>query len=57
MNVFFYLFVFMKSINTWRKMASGPAKSSLGMSCKAAYDGWKKAIEKQPKFKVCFAKK
>jgi hypothetical protein len=48
--------VFMKSINTWRKMASGPAKSSLGMTCKTTYDGWKKAIEKQKKFADCFGK-
>ncbi len=45
---------FKKTVDAYKKMASGPAKASLGKSCKMAMDAWKKAVAKNPKFADCF---
>jgi hypothetical protein len=45
---------FKKTVDSWRKMASGPGKASVGKGCKMAMDAWKKAISKMPQYKDCF---
>jgi HEAT repeat protein len=46
---------FQKTLSAYRKMAAGPARSSLGKSCKTALAAWKKAMSLMPMFKSCFA--
>ncbi len=45
---------FDKSIEAWKKMASGPAKASLGKTCKMAEDTLRKTAGKVPTYKDCF---
>ena len=45
---------FAKTVDAWKKMASGPAKASLGKSCKMAKDAWSKAVSSMPQYKDCF---
>lgn len=45
---------FKKTVEAYKKMASGPAKASLGKSCKMAMDAWSKAVSKMPQYKDCF---
>ena len=47
---------FAKTVAAYKKMASGPAKASLGKSCKMAMDAWSKAVSKMPQYKDCFKK-
>ena len=45
---------FKKTVEAWKKMASGPAKASVAKGCKMAKDAWAKAVSKNPTFKDCF---
>ena len=45
---------FKKTVEAWKKMASGPAKASVAKGCKMAKDAWSKAVSKNPTFKDCF---
>ena len=45
---------FDKSMETWKKMASGPGKASLAKTCKMSEEALRKSAGKVPTFADCF---
>lgn len=45
---------FRRTIQAWKKMATGPARSSVAKGCQMAMSAWRKAVSKMPLYKACF---
>ncbi len=43
-----------KTFDAYRKMATGPARSSLGKACQMALAAWKQAVSRMPRYRSCF---